>query len=227
MDKAPTHISSGMLALQNGATAVKETVGSVVAGVGSVMPATKIEVARPTIADPASDRAFEEYKRYSAQTSTNADERRMWSGMIDRLMGLVMFGAAAGLGVSAAASAGGWMVALPMLLGAAAISVASYYFFQRPAVQAQSNKSMDVSDFQIKRQAALIAKEIKTEFTKDVPPQLEDTKQTAAGTEEPGTKVSAPTAVLASETARLPVQGKRTWQQVVADTEATASVQIH
>lgn len=221
-----SHISNGMLALQNGAVAVKETVGSVVAGVGNVVPGAKIDVARPRVVDPSSDQAFEEYKRYSAQTSTSADERRMWSGMVDRLMGLVMFGAAAGLGVHAAAGAG-WTIALPMLLGAIGISVVSYYFFQRPAVQAQSNKSMDVSDFQIKRQAALIAKEIRAEFNKDQAPQVEEAKSSVAETDAPTTKVAASTTVLASELAKPQSQGKRNWQQVVTENEASASVQIH
>lgn len=215
MDTNLSQLSKNVLALQTNAVgAVKETYGSVVAGVGNVIPNT-VEVTRPKVNDIASDEAFEEYKRYNAQTALKADERRMWTGMVDRFTSLIMFGAAAGLGVSA--YAGGAFGAVGILLAAAAVSVVSYYVLQHPAIQSQNNKTMDVNDYQIKREAALIAREIKAEFSKDQQPF-------AAGiSEKPDNKVAAATAAIQDE----PAQGKkRSWQQVIAEKESAGALQI-
>lgn len=161
---SPSFIGTLSSYTQGATSAIRNTTGSVVAGVGSFVP-VRAEIKRPDIIDPTSQEAFEAFKSYNVETNAVANTRRMWAGLIDRVLGYVMFGAAAGAGI-AGASALGPVGAAAVFVGALAVSVGAFFFLKQSADNEVTAKSMDVSDFHIRRQAALIGQEIAKEFKK-------------------------------------------------------------
>ncbi len=121
---------------------------------------------RPEVEDLASDAAFEKYKEYSVKTNLRANERRMWAGLVDKVAGQIMFAAAMGIGVSALAGAG-LIVNIPIFLTAVAVMAATFFIAHQSASREESGKSMDINDYTIKRQARILAKEIKQELQGD------------------------------------------------------------
>lgn len=141
-------------------SAVAETVRSFVAGVGDLMP-KQAEVARPEISDLKSQEAFERYKEYNTNTNLRVSEKRMWASMAERIAASVLTGASIVLGGIVVAALGGGVfagvVALTALIG---VSLGVFYTMHQPATREQSDKGMDVSDYNIRRSAALIAQEV-------------------------------------------------------------------
>lgn len=146
---------------------VSRTVGSAVAGVGNVFPGfiSESPLARPDIKDPATDEAYEEFKRYSVESNVRAGERRVWHDTIDKVISIVLFGASAGI---ATVLAGGAPVVTGLIFFAAlATSVAASYYLNLTATRDLTGQTMDVKDFQLRREASFVAKALKQALDKE------------------------------------------------------------
>jgi hypothetical protein len=169
--------------------------GSVVAGVGNRLLSAWVDkpLARPDIDDPTSEESYERYKEYNVETNLRANTRRMWAGLIDRLSGHMLTGAAAGISVvllgkgtgAAAAASGGWAAAAIFAV-ALAVSLVSFFFLHQTATKDVTAKTMDVNDYQLKRSAALVAQEIKKTFAEEgLKVQTVDEKSATTNTSPP------------------------------------------
>ncbi|MCI5049007.1 MAG: hypothetical protein MRY32_01560 [Rickettsiales bacterium] len=120
---------------------------------------------RPMADDPTSDQAFEDFKSYNTNTNLRANQRKFWAGLVDKISMNVMFGAAAAIGTAGLTSAAG-LAALPIFLSAVVVSAVTFFAMHQSATREHSDKQMDVSDFHVRREAALIAREIKAELNR-------------------------------------------------------------
>ena len=152
---------------------VTRTTGSVVAGVGDavsrVTPSLNKEIVRPEVADPTSEEAFQKFKEYNVETNLRVSERKMWAGTVEKILGYIMMGASAGLGFAVLGSSP--VIAAVAFSGAIALTVGVFFAMHQTANKEFTAKNMDVSDYQVKRQAGLIAQEIKKVLTEEKAPE--------------------------------------------------------
>jgi hypothetical protein len=188
--------------------ALRNSLSSVTAGVGSVFQG-KEEVMRPDLVDHTSQEAFEKFKEFNTNTNLRAGQRRMWGGLIDRMSGMVMNAAAVGIGVTAVASSG-IPIASAVFLCALAATVTSFFYFQQVSTKEQSDKHMDVSDYSIKREAALIAKEIKQALAEDGPESQKSHSHTQEViiVKEPANENRAPSTQIAASSAESALESR-------------------
>ncbi len=151
-------------------SSIRNTTGSVVAGVGSYVPNfSRAELKRPDIIDPTSQESFDAFKRYNVATNAAASDSRMWANTIDKVLGYIMFGAVAAFSGAMALNPFSYAaLAFPaaIFIGALTLSVGASVYFRRSADTEITAKSMDVNDFHSQREAALIGKEVAKEVKK-------------------------------------------------------------
>lgn len=219
MERRSTYMSR----MQAPVGAVKDSLYSVVAGVGSFLP-SKLTYVRPELNDPASNEAFDRYKMYSLQVERDSRIANYNAGYFDKVSTSLLIGAFAGVGVGitgalakltmfGAAIGTGWGAVIGAgIMVALAVGVGYFGLMARQGGGlALASKEMDVKDFQIRRQAALIAKEIKAQLSKDDErAELKDNMIAAEAVDEMMPKRAA---------AR---SDSKSWQQVVAEQDINA-----
>lgn len=189
------HINANVSSLRSLRTPVQSTLGSVTAGVGDVLSGRVIasEVTlNHQFDDLTSDEAHEAYKEYNTRVNTELNKVSFYSGFIDRLSGSLFIGAFAGIGFALTGLYGA-IIAGAIMVGAALTVGLVGLMAKQHITQTGTGKSMDVADFQIKREAALIAKEIKTALDEDrahnqEQPTTQSHSQTRHGVAEDGTR---------------------------------------
>lgn len=183
-------------ALRALSTPVRSTAGSVTAGVGDVLSGRVIAASIPEVdeskLDLTSDEAHELFKEYNTKVNKETNKVAFYSSFFDRLSNSLFIGAFAGIGVALSGGVLGPVGAGALLVGAAVAVGLIGLMAKQNITHTQTGKGMDITDFEIKREAALIAKEIKTaldeERTKAFEPALKSHAQTRHGVTEDGTK---------------------------------------
>jgi hypothetical protein len=204
--------------------AIRNTYSSLVAGVGSAVT-SQPELAKPKLADLTSDEAFEKFQAYNTNTNLRVNERRMWGQTAEKVAGYLLTGAALAIGQAAltsltAASVPLWVsggLAIGAMVG---VTVGVFHIFQQPATKEQSDKFMDVSDYNIKRQAGVLAQEIKKALTEDgvdlgKSSTSSHTREVIV-VEQPANEDKAPSTVLSAQAAERALQ-----ESVVAQSTQT------
>lgn len=152
---------------------VYRTVGSTVAGVSSVLPGYyDSPLTRPDVKDPGSEAAYEVFKEYNIESNVRAGERKMWFDIVDKIVTVILFGASAGLGTALAGWMAGTTIGAPLgltaiFVGALAVTVGAYYMLNRAATRDLTGQTMDVKDFQLRREASFVAKALKQALDKE------------------------------------------------------------
>lgn len=149
---------------------VCQTFGSVTAGVGNILDGRLpgYENERPQVEEFGTPQAFEAYKEYNTRTNLRASRIRFYAGLVRQVAGLFLGAAGTAVGVIVGMSISSGALTIPSLafpiigtmLGVATALTVGSFLVEQFAIRDQSNKHMEVGDFQNARLAHMVGHEL-------------------------------------------------------------------